>query len=113
MTRLSSLPGKYFVLPVVFLSCCWNVPRFFELYTCTRRANVTLVPNTTAALATLTDLTAVINITDICPTDMRRSYHYSRYRVYHVVVDQIFGFLIKSNIVGVNLTNSKMAAVTI
>ena len=39
--RVSSFSSIIYILPTIFLSIIWNIPRFNELYTCVKRGNET------------------------------------------------------------------------
>jgi len=78
-TKFSSLSGEFYIIPVIIISFFWNIPRFFELYTCTREANVTTeVHLWRNGVVNISHIKELMNITEICPTEMRKSYAYSR-----------------------------------
>ena len=66
MSRASS---KIFILPTIFLSIFWNIPRFNELFTCVRMGNETFKATELAVNYTVKDY-------DICGTPMRKNPHY-------------------------------------
>ena len=66
MSRASS---KIFILPTIFLSILWNIPRFNELFTCVRKGNETFKAAEIAANYTIEEY-------DICGTPMRNNPHY-------------------------------------
>ena len=88
------ISSSIFIIPVLFLSFCWNIPRFFELQTCYPSALDTWnqkVENNSEIANSSTETNPIkINSTripskeeksispQVCVTELRESFHYCR-----------------------------------
>ena len=69
--KLARAPTACFIIPIIIFSVIWNIPHFFELYTCVKEVNRTIIINNETIIES-------VNKTSICPTDLRKDPDYVR-----------------------------------
>ena len=61
------------LLPVTILTVCWNIPKFFELYTCYLPENITIHINNTDTTHNQTE-----HVPEVCKYELRDDFNYCR-----------------------------------
>ena len=76
--------STFYLLPVLFLTICWNIPKFFELQTCylpvISEGNITQlqINHSSQYIGENTYETEAMEYPQVCATELRDSYTYCR-----------------------------------
>ena len=66
-----------YLLPVTLLTVCWNIPKFFELYTCYLPSNLNMTTTNITDITDDEDLKTE-NFPEVCKYELRDDFNYCR-----------------------------------